>query len=377
MIQSALPQVGWINSVEELRSAAADWDDLWQRSDVAAPTARAELVAQWVEAFAPRSGFRAAVVRDQGKLVAALPLVRKRLYRVLSAAMIPANAWLPTGGGLLVDADRATDQVMGLLVGTIAELPQQVVWLDEVALGVPRWQAFWKAVGRAGMPLSIQERYPVGVIGIDHDWEAYRESWSRRHRRKLGWAFRQLTDRGELNFTIRSQIPPDDMETQLRRGFEIENRSWKGSAGSSVFARGVFPYFVRQAKQLAVWGQLRLAFLTLEDRPIAFCYGFAAKGVFHPLKIAYDPEFGEFSPGMVMFHGLLEQLFHDPEYCAVDTVGLLTDTLAHWRPRPYMVGIAMIAPRRAFGRLATFGHQHWWPTLRRLKTRLQRKNPSP
>ena len=73
-----------------------------------------------------------------------------------------------------------------------------------------------------------------------------------------------------------------------------------------------------------------------------------------------------------MFHDLLEQLHHDSQYCAVDMVGLLTSATAHWRPRTYMVGIAMIAPRRMFGRLATYGHQHWWPPLRRLKNKLQR-----
>ena len=42
-----------LRSVEELRGAAADWDDLWWRSEAALPTARAELLAQWVEQFKP------------------------------------------------------------------------------------------------------------------------------------------------------------------------------------------------------------------------------------------------------------------------------------------------------------------------------------
>ena len=54
-----------------------------------------------------RSDFHAVVVKDQEKFLAALPLVRTRLYRVLSASTIPANGWLPTGGGLLLDRGMA------------------------------------------------------------------------------------------------------------------------------------------------------------------------------------------------------------------------------------------------------------------------------
>jgi CelD/BcsL family acetyltransferase involved in cellulose biosynthesis len=250
-------------------------------------------------------------------------------------------------------------------------LPHQVLWLDEVALGVARWQAFWNAANRAGMPVSFQERYPAGVIEIDHDWQAYRASWSFTHRRNMRRAYQKLTARGEPRFELLSGLQPDEVERQLQRGFEIENRSWKGEAGSSVMARGVFSYFVRQAKQLAAWGDLRLTFLTLDARPIAFSYGFAGKGVYQTLKIGYDPEYAEFSPGQLLFHDLLERLYHDQRYRRVDTVGLLTQTVAHWRPSRYTVGLAMIAPRRILGRLATFGHKHCWPPLRRLRARLQ------
>jgi len=74
-----------ITSVDQLRSVGAMWDDLWWRSEVTLPTARAELVAQWVEQFAPNRPFHALVVETAGKWTAALPLVEARLGHVLSA----------------------------------------------------------------------------------------------------------------------------------------------------------------------------------------------------------------------------------------------------------------------------------------------------
>jgi CelD/BcsL family acetyltransferase involved in cellulose biosynthesis len=366
------PRVAWINSVDELRSCAQDWDDLWDRSEVTLPTGRAELLAQWIESFAPHSDFRAVVVKDGNRLAAALPLLSTRLYRLLSASAVPANAWLPTGGTLLLDRNLATPQVMDLLLDAIASLPQQVLWLDEVALEQPRWQALWSAAARAGMGISFHERYAAGVIEIGDNWDKYRASWSRGHRYNMGRFCRQLASLGELRFEILSNLDPGEVELHLRRGFEVEHRSWKGAAGSSVLARGMFPYFVAQAKQLAAWRQLGLAFLTLDSRPIAFCYGLASKGVYHTFKIAYDPDFAKLSPGSVMCYHTLERLFQDAEYRAVDIIGLLTDAFAHWRPRAYKIGIAMIAPRRMLGRVATYGHKHWWPSLRKLKCSLRR-----
>ena len=291
--------------------------------------------------------FSALVVRDQERLVAALPLVHTRLYGVLSASTIPSNGWLPTGGGLLFDRETATDDVMDLLVGATASLPRQVLWLDEVALGVPRWQAFWNAVDRAGMPVSFQERYPVGRIEIDHDWEAYRASWSQGHRYNMRRASRKLATHGEAAIRDGCAI---SSRTRWNGNCDVDSRSRTAVGRAQSRKLGVRSRNVSLLRStgeaVGVWGQLRLAFLTLDARPIAFCYCFAAKGVCHTLKPAYDPEFAAFSPGQLLFHDLLEQLFHDPWYCAVDTVGLLTDTVAHWRPRTYTVGIAMIAPRR-------------------------------
>jgi hypothetical protein len=47
-----------ISSTSQLRDRAGAWDDLWMRSDVALPTARAELIAQWLDRFAPKAEVR-------------------------------------------------------------------------------------------------------------------------------------------------------------------------------------------------------------------------------------------------------------------------------------------------------------------------------
>ncbi|HKD35187.1 MAG TPA: GNAT family N-acetyltransferase, partial [Pirellulales bacterium] len=70
-----------LDSAEEIRSAAAQGNDLWQRSDVTFPVARVELIAHWLDRNAPRASVRAIALEQDGRFAAFLPLVRGRLKR--------------------------------------------------------------------------------------------------------------------------------------------------------------------------------------------------------------------------------------------------------------------------------------------------------
>ena len=98
----AQPHIVRFQSIAALRSAAEDWNDLWQRTAGALPTGRAELIADWLEQFAPQAKFVALAVEQDGQLVAGLPLVQRRVLRFSKAGSLPSNShcW---AGQLLVD----------------------------------------------------------------------------------------------------------------------------------------------------------------------------------------------------------------------------------------------------------------------------------
>jgi hypothetical protein len=98
------PRIVHLRSVEELRAAAPAWDDLWRRSAAAFPTLRAELIAQWVEHFAPRAKFMAVAVEENGRFNTALPLLRHKIARVFRGGAFACNAW-SSSGDLLLDSE--------------------------------------------------------------------------------------------------------------------------------------------------------------------------------------------------------------------------------------------------------------------------------
>jgi len=348
----------------ELRLAAAAWDDLWLRSDVAMPTTRAELIAQWLDQFALPGSFHALAVEEGGRYVAALPLVSRRLARVFPAGSLTCNPWLPCGD-LLLDRLADTDAVLSALLSAAAGLPWPLLWLNEAVIDAPRWQAFGAVCRQHEIPVVERSRHPVAKIEMAADWEAFAKNLSRAQRYGMQKSERRLAELGDLQLIMHSKLAPDEVHAWLEKVFAVEDSGWKGASGSSVLRTpGMSDFFLRQARQLAEWGQLEIAVLQSEGHPIASLFGFSAKGVYHAHKIGYDPRYGRYSPGQVMFWKILEQLHAQGDWKAFDCIGPMTEALSRWRPSTYTIGRMAIAPRKLAGRIALKAYARFWPKAR-------------
>ncbi|MEN6458074.1 MAG: GNAT family N-acetyltransferase [Thermoguttaceae bacterium] len=362
------PRIVQYESLAALRAAAGSWDDLWLRSDTTLPSLRAELLAQWIEQFAAADAFRAVAIEQQGRLVAALPLVQHRLRGVLNVAAMPCNEW-SASGDLLLDASlgETATPVLQLLVTAIRQLPLPLLWLNEATLDSERWQSLRQAMAEAGMTVVQHPRWQVGRVAIDHDWPAYKARWSRKHRQQMAQAARKLAQEGDVRLVIESQPLSDAITASMLQCFDIEERSWKGAAGGAVLRHPtVAEFFIRQAEQAAQWGQFELALLHCGDRPVAFSYGLSAKGVFHSLKTGYDPDFARHHPGQLLRYYLLERLYADPTRKALDFLGPMTSSHAAWLPQRYSIGRLAVATRGVRSRVAVWSYQNVWLRYRRM-----------
>jgi CelD/BcsL family acetyltransferase involved in cellulose biosynthesis len=358
----------YLTSVDQLRAAAADWDDLWWRSETALPTARAEMLARWIEQFASGAGFHVLIVADQERWVAALPLVSCRVGRLIPAAGLPNNPWMPCGE-LLLDADADAAAVLDLLLAEAAERPWQLLWLNEALPESPRWQALLRACDRAAMPAAYHQRFRVGRVTIGPDWSIYQKRLPKSHRQGMLRAAKRLACEGDVHYEMHSHLDTSEVEPWLREAFELEDRGWKGASGTSVLRTpGMFRFFVGQAEQLARWGQLETAALRLDGRLLAFIHGFRGKGVYFAHKISYDPRLAAFSPGQLLFYHVLEQLHNSSGTWALDFMGPLNQALSRWRPETHGIGRVAIAPRRLVGRAALYAYQHGWRRFRQWQT---------
>jgi CelD/BcsL family acetyltransferase involved in cellulose biosynthesis len=355
--------------VGELREVAAAWDDLWMRSDVTSPISRAEPVALRVQHLAAANSFRGLIVEHDGRLVAALPLVNRRFKGMLNVGALPCNCWL-AGGALLLDPATDSAAVLDCLMSAIAGLPWPALWLDQVSYDDPIWQQFRAAAQRAGLSVSVREHYQIGQIEIGHDWEAYKSRLKGDHRRKLNRYVRKLDEVGGAELKLYRDMSPDQVVDLTRQAFEIEDRSWKGTEGTSVLRNSrIFEQYLVEGQALTRLKHLEIAFLEQQGRPMAFVYGYTAKGVFYSTKLGYDEEFAKFGPGQQLMLRLLESFHSDPARRLFDFAGPLASFHQVWATRTYPVGPLVVATPRLLGRGLFHVYTEWQPRAKRLQAR--------
>jgi CelD/BcsL family acetyltransferase involved in cellulose biosynthesis len=366
-------QLRQLDSAEALRASATAWDDLWRRSETTIPTVRGELVALWLEQFAPAGPFRALVVEEKpgGRMLAALPLAEKRVGRVVRCGGLTSNYWSPNGE-LLLDPEAATEEVLDMLLDGVEKLDWPLFWFDMVPVDAPHWKATLQALNRRGLKADVHSRWQVGKLVFPDDMDAYFASRSKNLRRNLRKNARRLEQEAPLGFTLESTFTHEQVEERLREVFTIEDRSWKGEAGGSVLRHPeMFEFYRRQARQLADWGDLRVARLIHGDRTIAFDLGWIGANTFHLYKIGYDPAYRNFGPGHLLRERVIRALAEQGDVRAIDFQGPMIRAIADWANDDYRIARVVIAQRRATAQALRAGY-HGLGRLVRLSRRMRR-----
>jgi len=357
------------SSAAELLDAADLWDDLWQRSLGRSPAVRAANVHDWVEQFAPDRSFVALAVKDAGRLVAALPLVGTKLGKMVEVGALTSNPWSPCGD-LLLDETIDVDAALKVLVEGLDQAPWPLGWLCGVNLSSTRWQRFQAAAESAGMAVDARAQGQVGVVPTEGDWDTYRKTWSKNLRQVVGRRIRRFHENENQAFRLVESFEADELRTLLYKGFEVEDRCWKGEQGSSILRTPGMPeYLLKQSEQMAAWGQLALAFLEDEGNPFAFCLCWSAKGVYYPYKIAYDEAYKKCGPGQLLLHEMLHHMYHCEGLHQMDFLGPLSEYTARWKPEPYNIGRIVVAPSSLTGKAMFYGYKHVWGAVRKIKNR--------
>jgi CelD/BcsL family acetyltransferase involved in cellulose biosynthesis len=167
---------------------------------------------------------------------------------------------------------------------------------------------------------------------------------------------------GGAELRVERAIDPGDVESLLRRGFQVEHSSWKGQEDSSVLSTAaIFGFYMAQARCLAARGQLQLSFLELGGKPVAFEYGWLSKGVYFAMKVGYDQTRADVTPGQVLRWLLFEKLHDEGCWSAIDFLSPITRASSSWVNDRYTISRLVVAPREWRGRASDSAAQDETP----------------
>ena len=347
--------------VEDVASIESDWDALADRLG-ATPFARPGWILAWQRAFgAGRPAY--LVLRRDDRLAGLVPL---QLERGVAAA--PAN-WHTPLFELLAEDDAAAGELAG---GLLAQAPLTIdlTMIDPAAVGTT---ALTRSAEEAGFGLiarTVTLSPYVPIVGAFDDFMA---DLDRKFKKEIGRRWRRLAAGGDVEVSFESG--GERLDELLDDGFRVEGSGWKSEEGTAILSDARLERFYREVAHWAAdRGWLRLAFLRLDGRALAFDFCIEAGGVHYVPKGGFDVEYRKHGPGQLLTHAGIRRAF-ELGLDSYELLGQQDEYKRQWTAHAHERIRLQAFPRRPAGSAAYVAWRYGRP-LARAVLRRGRADPS-
>jgi CelD/BcsL family acetyltransferase involved in cellulose biosynthesis len=271
-----------------------EWDELAEQVG-AAPFLRPGWFAAWHSAYG-EGELRVLTVHDGARLAGILP-IETRGRATLSATNSHSPLYGPVASS--PEAERA-------LVSTLVKDAEGRIELCYVDPGTTWYGTLDTALrsDRRRIRTTTVMRSPYVLLQGPEG--GYADRLSRRFLKDLRRRRRRLEEQGHVEVTVHQSAR--HIDAALEQFVELESSGWKAANGTAIASRDASRKFYAEiARWAADSGWLRLAFLTLDGRPIAAEFDLQCGGSMYALKSGFDPEYRGFAPGHLLTAECLEQ----------------------------------------------------------------------
>ncbi len=278
-----------VSNGEGFEALAGEWDGLVRAMPRPSPFMLHAWLAEWWAHYGDGAELTVHVARREGRLVGALPLVVRRRAGLRVASFM--------GGRLSVlpDVLLAPGEAPSTAEALVRQLSSGGCDVADLH-GLPESSRVAAALGDR---LHLVERIEAPVIDLSAGWDAvYRAKTNSKKRNLHRRRRRQLGELGTVTTTVARRL--DELEPALEEAFHLHDLRWEGRPDGSGFATDVGRRFHRAAlRRLEAIDAARIVTLRVDGRAVAFHYWFALEGGMYVHRLAFDPEVGRFSPGLV------------------------------------------------------------------------------
>jgi CelD/BcsL family acetyltransferase involved in cellulose biosynthesis len=279
---------------EEIEPLAEEWDDLADRAN-ASLFLRPGWFGPWRRAFG-RGRLEIIVARDGLRLAGVAPFERRR-----TLLRSPTNWHSPPWAPLAED-----DDVLRALTRRMVQRARPWLSLEFLDAGSAAFEACRDATDSCRRRIYELEQSPYVVLS--GTFEDYERRLSAKRRGNLRRLWRRLSEQGRLEFEVRDGA--EDLASLLEEGFKVEESGWKGEQGTAINSS---PETRRFYQEVAAWAasraSLRLGFLRLDGRALAFDLAVEEGGAHALLKTGFDSSWRSYAPGVLLRERMIEHCF--------------------------------------------------------------------
>jgi hypothetical protein len=255
--------------------------------------------AAWAQAYAATSGAPErslhVVVAGTPQPTAIAPLVKARGWPARLELLGVRELYEP------LDFVYATPDALAPLADALVRLGLPLL-LERLPADSPVVAALRHAYRGRGVVICrpLPEWPGSPWIPLDASWQQPEQHLNAGRRSDFRRARRLAEKIGPVRCEVISPTPAT-LSPLLEEAFRVEATGWKGRSGSALLtstARGAF--YRRYAAAACQQGILRVCFLRIGEQAAAMQLATECAGGFWLLKIGYDEQFAQCSPGMLL-----------------------------------------------------------------------------
>lgn len=291
-----------------LRALGSVWRDLEAAARPDHPFTSHEWIESWWHAFGAGKQLNILAAWRGLELVAVMPLMlqRCRIYGIGARRLESIANWHTPRWDLLVapGSEAAHGELWRYLA--MRRSAWDLLLLSQLPAASPTLELWPALAEEAGM---LTGRWTATVsprVPVQGSLEAYEQSLPRKHRANVRNRQKRLARLGEVTQEIIDG--GEGMAAALDEGWRIEAAGWKGARGTAIASlpetRRFYGAFAERA---AGRGWLRLRFLCVGARRIAFMYNLRHDGEEYIVKQGYDPAFAQYSPSVLLAQRVFEE----------------------------------------------------------------------
>jgi CelD/BcsL family acetyltransferase involved in cellulose biosynthesis len=331
---------------------AEEWDALADRTG-SAPWTRPDWVDAWWRAFGTGE-LEILTARTGETLTGVLPVARRS-----GRAAAAANWHSPEAPAVAADAEAAAELGRQLFREARSVTLSPAPDAEADALRTAALAAGYSVVERAG------ERSPY--VELSGSFEDYLATLDRHHVKETLRRRRRLEELGTVEFSV--EDGRDRLDELLAEGWPVEASGWKRESGTAIDSRpDTLGFYTEIARWAAARGILRLAFLRLEGRAIAFELALEEKGVYAILKGGFDIELRKYGPGGLITYDELARAF-ELGLARYEFLGTDEAYKTVWTPAVHERRVLQAFARTPAGMLERAAYVHARPLAKRLLRR--------
>lgn len=230
----------------------------------------------------------------------------------------------------------------------------------------PSHAAITDAVRATGCPVHERRGRVSPHVDVSSNWEEFLKSKPNRVTHEWRRKMRKLGREGSVEVKrLDPGMSPHDLVDEF---VDVESRSWKEEAGTSISGRGTGEFYHELAESLTRAGMFRPFWIELDHRMIGFLLGAVHGGIYYALKTSFDEDFGKLSPGVTLFDRAISDAFSEG-LDRFDFIGQRARWKDEWATGHTEHVDVRLYPRGPGGRLACFLDSRAKPAARRLLRR--------